>query len=389
MAEKTIKKADLLTFGQYRIGGVQTFYKLLFSCSKKSDFNSKIIFYDKRNELTPTLTEEWTQCNYKVFRFNPDSEEEYIYRNRLAHLMKNNKGCIVTNFALELKSITSEIFKNNVIFHICHDDDYLSIAKDFCNRIDAFICHNPVFKEKLIELLPERENDVYYLPYGIIPSVQKNTNSNKKLKLVYFSRFDESKGIQNIPLIEEKLRYKNIEVDWLLMGDGPLKNQIIENISKYDNFEYSKPKNDQEIYNSLVKCDLFILPSYKDGLPIAMLESMSTGSVPIVFNFNKGIRDILGDCGFVVNTDDIEGITNQISLLDSNRDQLTELKRKCITKIDTDYHFELNGQKYFELFSKYEKLKRKDLRIKDNMENLHKSFKIGLISKLKTCLTIS
>ena len=93
---------SLLTFGQYRIGGVQTFYKLLFAGSENKNFNCEIIFYDKRNELTPTLTEPWTESVFQVFKYNPEKEEEFVIRNRLAKKMIAFNGVIITNFSLVL-----------------------------------------------------------------------------------------------------------------------------------------------------------------------------------------------------------------------------------------------------------------------------------------------
>jgi glycosyltransferase involved in cell wall biosynthesis len=386
MDESTINKPSLLTFGQYRIGGVQTFYKLLFAGNDNKEFNCEIIFFDKRNELTPTLTEPWIESAFQVFKYNPEKEEEFIYRNKLAQKLGNFKGVIVTNFSLELKSITKEVFQRNTIFHISHDDDYIPIAETYQDRIDAFICHNPIFLNILKDHLPERANDIYYIPYGIIPSDKKVITTNSTLKLVYFSRFDETKGIQNIPILDELLKAKGIEVNWVLMGDGPLKEKTIDLINGIPNFEYFKPKNSKEIYNQLEKCDLFILPSYKDGLPIAMLESMSAGLVPIVFSFNDGINDIIGDAGFVVKSDDLEDMANKINILNNDRTLLNNLKCKARKLVLSNYHYKTNSAKYFKLFSEYKALKKEFLREKIDYNVLQKQFKIGLFDRLKSLI---
>jgi glycosyltransferase involved in cell wall biosynthesis len=117
-----------------------------------------------------------------------------------------------------------------------------------------------------------------------------------------------------------------------------------------------------------------------------MLESMSAGVVPIVFNFNEGISKILSGCGFVVNTDDIENIGLIIQDLDLNRDLLRKLKTEAIEKIINDYHFEKNSKKYFELFANYKQLQKVELRNNKNFEKLHKPFKISLFDKIKFSL---
>ena len=386
MDEPTINKTSLLTFGQYRIGGVQTFYKFLFAGNDNKEFNCEIIFYDKRNELTPTLTEPWIESAFQVFKYNPEKEEEFIYRNRLAQKLGNFKGVIITNFSLELKSITKEVFQSNTIFHISHDDDYIPIAEMFQDRIDVFICHNPTYFNLLRKRIPTRVDDIYYIPYGIIPSKRLNITTNSTLKLVYFSRFDETKGIQNIPLIDKILKENGITVDWILMGDGPLRDKLQDIIKDQPNFEYYKPKNAKEIYYQLEKCDLFILPSYKDGLPIAMLESMSAGVVPIVFDFNEGIKDIIGDSGFVIETNNFDELAETIVHLNNDRSLLNEIKHRARNLVLSEYNYKINSAKYFKLFSNYKSLRKDMLREKVNLNLLHKSFKIGLIDKVKSII---
>jgi glycosyltransferase involved in cell wall biosynthesis len=386
MDESVIKKPTLVTFGQFRIGGVQTFYKLLFSGNNSFEFNCEIIFYDKRNELTPKLTEQWTESNFSVFKYNPDNEDEFVYRNRLAKKLEKCNGVLVANFSLELKSITLEIFKNNTIFHVSHDDDYIPIALKFQDRIDVFVCHNRVYFDILTKKIPNRIKDIHFIPYGIIPSERSNITTNSTLKLVYFSRFDESKGVQNIPKIDKLLRENGVHVKWLLMGDGPLKEKTFNSIKNNANFEYFKPKNTKEIFNQLEKCDLFILPSYKDGLPVAMLESMSAGVVPIVFNFNEGIKDIIGNAGFVIETDDFDGLVKTISHLDNDRPSLNVIKHRARNLVLKEYHFKTNSAKYFKLFSEYKMLRNKILREKIDLNLLHNPFKIGFIDKVKSII---
>lgn len=379
-----MSKPSFTCFAQYRIGGVQSFYQNLLEGDKSNSFDKEIIFYDKLDEPTPKLLEEWKASQYKVLKYNSSIEEEYVYRNRLAKLLLKKKGVIITNFSLELRSITRSVFENNTIFHITHDDDYLNIATQYSDRIDVFIAHNPYYVRRLKELLPNRTSDIYYLPYGVDISETKTCiNNTHKLRLLFLSRMDKTKGIHNIPKINDYLLNKNIDVEWVIMGNGPEKEFITDYIKNYKNFEYYTPKNITEIHSIAKTCDVYVLPSYIDGLPVSMLESMSVGLVPILFEFNPGIKEIIGNAGIVVPTDDIDAFSKSIIHFDKNRDLLIEFRQATIDLLTEKYDKYKNAKAYFDLVSKYPDLRKNNLRNKDVFSHLQKEEKIGLFSKIK------
>ena len=68
---------------------------------------------------------------------------------------------------------------------------------------------------------------------------------------------------------------------------------LLPKLDNLSNFRFAKPETNNEVLEALKQCDLFILPSRKDGLPVALLEAMSVGCVPLVSAFSEGIREVV------------------------------------------------------------------------------------------------
>jgi len=65
--------------------------------------------------------------------------------------------------------------------------------------------------------------------------------------------------------------------------------------------------------------DIFCLVSYKEGLPISLIEAMAVG-IPVIGADSIGIRDVIsnGENGFLVNIDDVDDLKNKLEYLIEN-----------------------------------------------------------------------
>src|SRR5438552_4923262 len=84
----------------------------------------------------------------------------------------------------------------------------------------------------------------------------------------------------------------------------------------------------------LGECDLFMLPSYSEGLPYALLESMAAG-VPVIATPVGAIPDVVADGthGLLVPPRDSEAIANALATLSADRERLSWMSRACRRRI--------------------------------------------------------
>jgi glycogen synthase len=106
--------------------------------------------------------------------------------------------------------------------------------------------------------------------------------------------------------------------------------------------------------------DVFVLPSEAEGLPLALLESMSAGLVPVASDLPGGVREVVipGDTGLLPPVGDIAGFAEAISGLATNRTRLEQLGRAARQKILDSYDVREQAARYEELYLDCAKLRR-------------------------------
>lgn len=154
----------------------------------------------------------------------------------------------------------------------------------------------------------------------IIPSfITRNyfRNVEKCLNhILYVGRLDRFKGIEDLI---ESLSYVKEEIPNIrlsIVGDGEYLNDLRSLVSDYnleDNVIFEGYLYDGELVKMYSKCEVFIFPSYREGLPMAVIEAMSAG-LPIVASDIEPCIELLegGKCGILIKKGDKKDLADQI-----------------------------------------------------------------------------
>lgn len=144
------------------------------------------------------------------------------------------------------------------------------------------------------------------------------------LTVCRLSETEKYKGYDKVILALKKVIEKNKDVVYLLAGEGSdIKriNKIVEDLQIGENVRLCGfvPNDQAAQYYNL--CDLFIMPSKKEGFGIVFLEALACGKPVIVGNQDASIEAVLGgELGLLVNPDDVDDIAQKIQEI---------LERKC------------------------------------------------------------
>ncbi|OIJ11263.1 glycosyltransferase family 1 protein [Anaerobacillus alkalilacustris] len=138
--------------------------------------------------------------------------------------------------------------------------------------------------------------------------------------------------INSIFKLKEKIPY----IKLLLVGSGDFLNQYqqqVENLGIKDNVDFLGYRKD--VVNLMRMSDIAVSASRQEGLPVNVMEAMATG-LPLVVTNCRGNRDLVktGENGFVVEIDDVEGFSNSIYNLYSNKETREKFKMKNLEKIN-------------------------------------------------------
>lgn len=130
-----------------------------------------------------------------------------------------------------------------------------------------------------------------------------------------------NKNKNTLMLVDVLNKIKNEKVKYLICGEGPLKEEYEEKIKEFgleDRVRLLGFRRD--IPNILNAADLYLMPSFREGLSKAMMEAMAYG-LPVVGSKIRGNVDLIGENegGILVAPDDEEAFTKAIEQLSQDK----------------------------------------------------------------------
>jgi glycosyltransferase involved in cell wall biosynthesis len=125
-----------------------------------------------------------------------------------------------------------------------------------------------------------------------IKKKEKLKTEKNTINLTYLGRLSPEKGI--LDFIKYFSSYANkIKFEITIVGDGPLKNEITNYVNQNEatsSIHLVGFVNDPTPY--LIASDILIMPSYKEGLPMTLIEALASG-IPVIANNVGAISTLL------------------------------------------------------------------------------------------------
>ncbi|KEI73653.1 glycosyltransferase [Clostridium botulinum] len=230
-----------------------------------------------------------------------------------------NPDIIICHHLWILTALVKELYPNKKIIAFCHGTDLRqlqtfknsdkSISKEVvnyvitnCKNLETIIVSHKDEKHQVIESYKINENKVFIAGTGFNPDtfyINESKNNSNKIKIVYAGKLSYSKGvpflINSINLI--KKYSNNIELYLAGSGAGDETTNIInlcENSSYSFNINVLGSLSQKKLSDLFRECDILVLPSLYEGLPLVLIEAMACG-LKIVCTDLPGIKEWMGD----------------------------------------------------------------------------------------------
>lgn len=191
-------------------------------------------------------------------------------------------------------------FIGNILIHILDKCDFITVTGE-------------VSKEKL------EENKIFTKKAYVFPTMGDlssfyPTITSKEYDVVSVGRLSSEKRIDILlkAIFMVKESFKDLKVG--IIGDGPMKDELEKmcgELGLRGNVKFLGFKRNVEYYFN--KAKIYVLTSEREGLPLAMIEAMSCGTVPIVPDIGD-IKDVAKNYvnSIIVKPLDVEGFANSV-----------------------------------------------------------------------------
>ncbi len=216
-----------------------------------------------------------------------------------------------------------------------------------------------VIRRKVNEKNPDIRNRSIRIPYGVQATLERNksTRGEGPLRIIYAGRMAQyQKKVFDLPAIAQRLAERGVFCEWTLAGDGIDREKLEKKFKTIQGrggeVRFLGTINRKDLRRLFQQQDLFLLTSSFEGLPIALLEAMSEGCIPVAARTESGATELVrsGENGYLINTGDIEGYAEKIEALfhaAAERDRMSAAAQKTV---EQNYSREKMIGAYIKLF---------------------------------------
>lgn len=254
--------------------------------------------------------------------------------------------------------LIGKLFRKKILLHMhaSQFDKFYFNSSNLSKRYIRFILKLPnriiVLSERWKEFYKQiTDNEIVIVNNAVLVDKYKYNNNGNIIS--FMGRLCERKGIYDVLKVSTKILEEHKNIKLYLCGDGDvekvkdiilqegLSNRII--VTGWIN-DYDKEKI---LKNSIIN----ILPSYNEGMPMAILETMSKG-IPNVSTNIGGIPNVIKnyDNGILISPGNLDELFNSINYLLLDKKRRVDISTKAYETIKNKFSIEGYNDKFVNLY---------------------------------------
>lgn len=313
-------------------GGMLSHVKILLSWLVKNGYEIVLI-----GDFDGDVKEWFEDKGIKVYSivFNNDSNIFSLVRSamRIASILRKERPDLVhmhgyiASIVGRLACITIKVPSVVTIHNYIPDNPTMKklfavMEKLFSKRTGAYIAVADALKLHVIKQvgIPEDKIRTIYngIPYNSDGDDKEGVNDlflPKGVKrVISIVRLIPQKGVEYFIKVADDILKVRKNVEFIILGDGPQRERLerlIKELNREDSIKLLGYRNDVDVL--LRSSDVFVLPSFSEGMPVSIIEAMRAGK-PVVATDVGGISEevIDGVTGLLIKPGDVLGLKDAI-----------------------------------------------------------------------------
>jgi N,N'-diacetylbacillosaminyl-diphospho-undecaprenol alpha-1,3-N-acetylgalactosaminyltransferase len=247
----------------------------------------------------------------------------FIHNDIKSKIIKN---IILLGYKFTTKTTKKVIFQNS-------DDLKLFVNKKIIPQNKAVLIKSSGIDTENFKPMPKDEK------------LLKELNLDKKIVVLMIARVLKDKGVEEYIKMANMLKDKAV---FLYVGDIDKGNKN-SFIPEWGSVKYLGFRRDIKELISI--CDIFVLPSYREGVPRTLLEASAMGK-PIVTTDAVGCREVVEDNknGFLVPIKNYKELAKRIEILIDNQNLREKFGKYGRIKAEKEFDIKVVVRKYMEVY---------------------------------------
>ncbi len=242
-----------------------------------------------------------------------------IKQRKITHLHNHfgDSSCTVAMIAAELADVPfSFTLHGSAIFFDAHTwrlDEKIRRAA-FCSCISYFA------RAQAAIFAPESLETIHIVHCGIDPDrLTPVQHSGPATRLLFVGRMADAKGLIHLFDAMTQLRDEFPDLQLTLVGDGPDRGRFEREASKRGlspQIDFVGSKSQSEVAELFADHEIFVLPSYAEGVPVVLMEALGSGLAAVSSNVG-GVGELIDDgiSGFLTRPGDADHLADRIRTL--------------------------------------------------------------------------
>lgn len=226
------------------------------------------------------------------------------------------------------------------------DTFYEGMAERFLHepgpfRLQVGVCVSEALEALTRERVSSDRSKIVRIPCGTPVPAQVAAWNKQTLRIVYVGRLvEKAKRASEVARAFCRVTREVDNTEAVIIGDGSAKAAVERIVANAGNARVSclGRIDSSRIQDELLKCQVFVLLSDFEGLPIALMEAMACGVVPVCLDIRSGIPELVKheETGLLVK-DRGDNFVRAIRQLREQPDLWWRLSRAARAKVKREY----------------------------------------------------
>jgi glycosyltransferase involved in cell wall biosynthesis len=323
------------------LGGVISAIKGIVSLLDKEKYECHValINYSWRKDMT-TAEPSFTEIDIKpqMYSISDDTNKFYSLK-KIAKDFISTVDLLVVGDKYELMATIIGRSSLPILMIVHGDSSYeLDIVKKYGNIIDGFACISSKIFTSVCNVLPPDDAFKVKICRHAIPEIKYGcTNQfSEDFRILFIGRFNHYKGVEYLLDIGNRLGELNLPITFSIVTNGVGQSEFKRKWLNNNTTHFYSNISNIEVQKIISKCNVILMPSTGEGLPVALVEAMRMGCVPICSNISDGFPEVVtnGKTGYLLDVKNIDSFVSTIKELYHNRDVLNRMSEQAMIKIN-------------------------------------------------------